>query len=89
MTSEPPDPRVSRDEQERLIRERAYQLWQTDGSPEGGAQKYWHQARELIERETRSRDLQTEKVSARNEVKYLAPQRLGGTGAAMAALGPL
>jgi hypothetical protein len=35
-------------ENERLIREKAYQLWQADGSPEGKADHYWHLARKLI-----------------------------------------
>ena len=33
------------------IRERAYQLWQQDGSLEGCADEYWQIARTLVERE--------------------------------------
>jgi hypothetical protein len=35
-------------ESERLIREKAFQLWQADGAPEGRADHYWHLARKLI-----------------------------------------
>jgi hypothetical protein len=41
----------SEDAKERLIRERAYQLWEADGAPEGKAEIYWHRARELVEAE--------------------------------------
>jgi hypothetical protein len=41
-------------EGEQPIRERAYQLWQADGAPEGKADEYWHRARELIEEEAKS-----------------------------------
>lgn len=37
---------------EEKIRERAYELWQKDGSLEGCADEYWHLAREQIEKET-------------------------------------
>jgi hypothetical protein len=30
---------------ERKIRERAHQLWQADGQPEGRADEHWHEAR--------------------------------------------
>jgi Protein of unknown function (DUF2934) len=33
------------------IRERAYQLWQQDGSLEGCADEYWQMARALVEQE--------------------------------------
>jgi hypothetical protein len=33
------------------IRERAFQLWQLDGSLEGCADEYWQMARALVERE--------------------------------------
>ncbi|WP_042298344.1 DUF2934 domain-containing protein [Paraburkholderia bannensis] len=32
------------DEYEELIRQRAYQLWEEDGSPEGKADDYWRRA---------------------------------------------
>jgi hypothetical protein len=41
-------------ELELRIRERAYQLWQEDGAPEGKSDEYWHRARKLIEDEARS-----------------------------------
>jgi len=34
---------MSEDREER-IRQRAYQLWEADGSPEGRADEYWHEA---------------------------------------------
>jgi hypothetical protein len=33
---------------EQLIRERAYQLWEADGSPHGSDLEYWERARELV-----------------------------------------
>jgi hypothetical protein len=38
-------------ERNRRIRERAYQLWEADGRPEGRADTYWHRACELAEDE--------------------------------------
>jgi hypothetical protein len=38
-------------DREQRIRERAYQLWEADGAPEGKAEHYWHRARELIDAE--------------------------------------
>jgi hypothetical protein len=34
-------------EREERIRTRAYFLWREAGSPEGGAEEFWHQARRL------------------------------------------
>ena len=39
---------------ERLIRERAYLLWEAEGRQDGGADEYWHRARELIEDESQA-----------------------------------
>jgi hypothetical protein len=36
------------------IRTRAYLMWEVDGKPDGGADQYWHQARERMEAETHS-----------------------------------
>jgi Protein of unknown function (DUF2934) len=33
------------------IREKAYELWEADGSPQGRSDEYWHRAREIIENE--------------------------------------
>ncbi|WP_158746099.1 DUF2934 domain-containing protein [Acidisphaera sp. L21] len=33
---------------EQLIRERAYLLWEADGSPHGADLEYWERARELV-----------------------------------------
>jgi hypothetical protein len=35
-------------DREQRIRERAYQLWDRDGRPDGRAVEYWEQARTLI-----------------------------------------
>ena len=33
---------------EQRIRERAYELWQADGSPHGSDMEFWERARELV-----------------------------------------
>lgn len=45
---------IANAERERRIRDRAYQLWEADGSPEGKADEYWHRARQFIEDEEKS-----------------------------------
>jgi hypothetical protein len=52
-TSRVPIP-PSDDDRERRIRERAYQLWQSEGSPEGREEEYWHRALEMIEAEAKT-----------------------------------
>lgn len=39
---------------EQHIRERAYELWELEGKPEGTGEKYWHRAKELIEAQMQS-----------------------------------
>lgn len=41
----------SHEELEQRIRERAFSLWQAEGSPEGRAEEFWERARALIETE--------------------------------------
>lgn len=36
---------------EQRIRELAYQIWESEGCPEGGAQRHWQMARKLLEAE--------------------------------------
>lgn len=36
---------------EQRIRERAYQIWESEGCPEGGAERHWEMARKLVEAE--------------------------------------
>lgn len=36
---------------EQRIRELAYQIWESEGRPEGGAQRHWQMARKLAEAE--------------------------------------
>ena len=38
--------------QENDIRDRAYALWQSDGSPEGRDQEYWHRAEQELAAQT-------------------------------------
>lgn len=38
-------------QKELRIREKAYQLWEADGSPQGNSEEYWHRAREIVENE--------------------------------------
>jgi Protein of unknown function (DUF2934) len=38
-------------EREERIRQKAYQLWEEDGSPDGRADEYWHRAREMLDQE--------------------------------------
>jgi Protein of unknown function (DUF2934) len=42
---------LAESELDERIREKAYQLWKEDGSPEGRADVYWHRAREILDRE--------------------------------------
>jgi hypothetical protein len=49
-------------DREQRIRERAYQLWEADGAPEGKAEHYWHRARRLIDAEE-SPDLSIEELN--------------------------
>ncbi|WP_175922862.1 DUF2934 domain-containing protein [Burkholderia latens] len=39
------------EDRETQIRERAYRLWQADGSPDGRADEYWHQAERQLDAE--------------------------------------
>ncbi len=36
------------------VRERAYLLWEAEGRQDGGADEYWHRARERINAESQS-----------------------------------
>ncbi len=38
-------------DRDQRIRDRAYQIWQEEGCPEGKASEHWEQARRAIERE--------------------------------------
>jgi hypothetical protein len=49
-------------DQEQRTRDRAYQLWEADGAPEGNAEHYWYRAQELIEREEKP-DLSVEQLN--------------------------
>ena len=43
---------MSSTDQEDLIRERAHQIWEREGRPEGESESHWQQARLEIEAET-------------------------------------
>ena len=52
---------VSEDE----IRTRAYELWESAGSPEGSAESFWHAAEEeLAERAKKERSRETAETSS-------------------------
>jgi hypothetical protein len=53
-SSRTPAEQIADAELELRIRERAYQLWEADGAPEGKSEEYWHRARKLIEDEAKS-----------------------------------
>lgn len=53
-SSEKQPEHIANAERELRIREKAYQLWETDGSPEGKADEYWHRARQIVENEEKS-----------------------------------
>ena len=54
MTDITPTEPTEAAEGERLIRELAFQLWQSEGSPEGRDQEFWDRAKERLEAETKS-----------------------------------
>ncbi len=41
---------------EQQIREHAHRLWEQDGSPEGRADAYWHQAKTELESDEQAPD---------------------------------
>ena len=45
------DPQKNSPDRENRIRERAYQLWEADGRPEGRDQLYWEQAEAMTGKE--------------------------------------
>jgi hypothetical protein len=45
---------MSNEDLETRIRERAYLLWVDAGKPEGGADAFWHRAKEMMEDEGKS-----------------------------------
>lgn len=47
--SETNDDQAKEAARELRIREKAYQLWELDGSPQGQAEHYWNRARKLVD----------------------------------------
>ena len=77
---------------EQRIRERAYQLWDQDGRPEGRAEEYWHRARAIegdvggdigVESESQSErdDARIDEAGEESFPASDAPARGGVTGA--------
>jgi hypothetical protein len=48
---------------EQRVRERAHQLWQQAGEPEGKDEQFWHEAEAQIEAEDRAKENQTPQPS--------------------------
>jgi len=44
----------SEENRDQRIQQRAHELWELEGSPEGRQDEYWHRAAELIDAETQS-----------------------------------
>ena len=44
----------SDENRDQLVRQRAYELWELEGSPEGRQDEYWHRAADLFDAETQS-----------------------------------
>jgi hypothetical protein len=44
--------RSTQENNEALIRERAYHLWELEGRQEGRASEYWHRAKEQLDSDT-------------------------------------
>ena len=63
----PPDPQADAEREER-IRERAYQLWEEDGAPDGRAEEYWHRARQLIDDDSKADNRQSSDIAGLTSV---------------------
>ncbi len=57
MSDNPLEDNPARDQR---VRERAYELWEADGSPHGSDLEYWERARELVGMEQSGRTAQLE-----------------------------
>ena len=68
---------MARDDMLAPIRERAYQLWEQAGRPEGGDLEFWERARAQVEREQAERD-QAEREQAEREQAGRTPGVLNG-----------
>ena len=68
---------MARDDMLAPIRERAYQLWEQAGRPEGGDLEFWERARAQVEREQAERD-QAEREEVEREDAGRAPGLLNG-----------
>ena len=53
-SKKPSDDEPAAGDNEQLIRERAYLLWEAEGRQDGRVDEYWHRARELIEDESQA-----------------------------------
>jgi hypothetical protein len=57
------------------IRERAYALWEQKGRQEGGAEEYWHEARQQLEAETPSEETDAFSGGVESSVAPPAPRK--------------
>ncbi|WKN24330.1 DUF2934 domain-containing protein [Azotobacter vinelandii] len=69
---------------EQHIRELAYQIWQSEGCPEGRQERHWQMARELAEAESQAAmpKPRTNKPAAPRKSAARAVATVGGTAAA-------
>ncbi|WMY06653.1 DUF2934 domain-containing protein [Paraburkholderia phenoliruptrix] len=67
------------------IRKRAYELWESDGSPEGRADDYWARAEAQIEAEGESGDAEPAVASDQSGKGRRAAEAIGDDEAAQAA----
>ncbi|AIO37433.1 hypothetical protein DM40_5084 [Burkholderia cenocepacia] len=65
------------EDRETQIRERAYRLWQADGSPDGRADEYWLQAEWQIDAQRSSEDDGAE-AAADGPIAQSAKRRIPG-----------
>ncbi|AIO43726.1 DUF2934 domain-containing protein [Burkholderia cenocepacia] len=61
------------EDRETQIRERAYQLWQADGAPDGRADEYWQRAEQQLDAEGSSADGQPADLPADQSAKRRIP----------------
>ncbi|MBR8383189.1 DUF2934 domain-containing protein [Burkholderia cenocepacia] len=61
------------EDRETQIRERAYQLWQVDGAPDGRADEYWQRAEQQLDAEGSSADGQPADLPADQSAKRRIP----------------
>ncbi|MBR8405455.1 DUF2934 domain-containing protein [Burkholderia cenocepacia] len=61
------------EDRETQIRERAYQLWQADGAPDGRADEYWQRAEQQLDAQGSSADGRAADLPADQAAKRRVP----------------